>query len=66
LVYTPASDPLGWPFAVWAAMLNVGMVGDGRLGSAPLTGWADPVPATDKPSYACWPFKAHLIDTRHT
>lgn len=38
--WAPAVGHLG----VWAVMLKVGIVGEGRLGIAPLTGWVDPVP----------------------
>lgn len=38
--------PPGWPLGVWAAMLNVGIVGEGRLGMAPFTGCPEPLPAS--------------------
>lgn len=41
-VYTAASVPPGCPFGVWAAMLKVGMVGDGNEGMVPLTGCPEP------------------------
>lgn len=34
--------PPGCPFGVCAAMLNVGIVGDGNDGSVPFTACADP------------------------
>lgn len=46
LVYT-ASVPPGCPLGVCAAMLNVGIVGEGRLGMAPFTGWPEPAPKGD-------------------
>lgn len=41
-VYTAASVPPGCPFGVWAAMLKVGMVGDGSEGIVPFTGCPEP------------------------
>lgn len=38
------SVPPGCPFGVWAAILNVGIVGEGKLGMAPFTGCPDPAP----------------------